>query len=1288
MNRSEFKKYLKEIIFFKVTRYFVMTMLTSLLINYAGYVVAHFFKLPFWLDTIGTMVAAIEFGPIAGALIGGISTISLTIFRGVPIAYSAVGAMVGIVIGFLFPRNAKGEKLGIVSLAILVGILTTFISVFINIHYNNGYTGNLWGDALYDMLRNTVNAFRFNTFVAEGFVDLPDRVISIFIAVVAVRQKDKMFLKNKRKKYGTKATSMILIMGFIMLLSGSASVKAADFESEYETVSYGVNEGILTAEINAVAQTKEGYIWVGTYAGLYIYDGIKFKEFKPDRRIRNVMTLYVDSKGRLWIGTNDAGVCCYNPENGETQFYSKDNGLMANSIRAIGEDKLGNVYIGTVLQLSKITPDGKIKTFTEWDDIYYVNSFLTMDDGSLVGVTNAGKLFLMRDDMLLSITDYDYEGVHYRQVEASGDEILVGTSEYDIDRYKIENDELKYTGNFSLVGLSYVNKMEYNSEIGGYFICCENGMGFLDDTTEKLVNLSHTGFDGAVSDVCIDNQGNIWFASSKQGLLRYSKTPFNNVFTKAGLNADVVNAVMKDDNKLYIGMDKGLKIINLKTYRQIHKDYLDMLEGVRVRHIMKDSKGNIWLSTYGADGLVCIKPDGNIVNFNDTNGDMLGGRCRLVTELSNGTIVAASNMGLSFIKDGVVVNTLGEEDGLNNQYILTLIEREDGSILAGSDGDGIYIIKSGRVAGHIGDAEGLNTAVILRIVPCTHGYIYVTSNALYYDNGEEIRELKNFPYPNCYDVQITKDKECWITSSAGMFIVDEKTLLEDKEYDCTLLNENWGLTTTFTANSWNITDGDVMYLCCTDSVRRISVNDYDTISGDYTPKLMSVNLDDEIIYEKNGKVEIPASSGRIQFNIAINNFSLSNPMVHYYLEGLNDEGITCYQNEITPLTFTNLPYGNYKLHIEIIDRDTGNIEKHIVTEVTKEAMMYEHLYFKLYLMLIAMLLLMYVGWLFVAIRRKSLSIIGLEKEIETDPMTGLLNKAGSESVLKSTCADETGILMMIDLDSFKLVNDIYGHDMGDRILIRFAELIREAVDEEDIAGRMGGDEFISFIKNTLDEEDVDKITKFLNKEIVKSAKEYMGEDMNIPLGTSIGAVRVPKEGREFSELFKLADKALYVVKQNGKHGYSFYQKKSSSKDDNEDERDNNNLEQIKKITGERNEGKGAYLVNFDKMQVIYKFMNRNDSVNESNTGFIRFVIESMDGEEITDELKDDFEDYLVVSLKKNDVVSRYSGSFFVLCGEYENDKFDNLAERLVSGWMKNEAHKKYNVIYEVELVGE
>lgn len=212
----------------------------------------------------------------------------------------------------------------------------------------------------------------------------------------------------------------------------------------------------------------------------------------------------------------------------------------------------------------------------------------------------------------------------------------------------------------------------------------------------------------------------------------------------------------------------------------------------------------------------------------------------------------------------------------------------------------------------------------------------------------------------------------------------------------------------------------------------------------------------------------------------------------------------------------------------------------------------------------------------------------LTKTSTTDALTGLFNKGTSEEELKKICKKSHGSLMMIDLDSFKLVNDIHGHAMGDKILIAFADILRATMHSTDLIGRMGGDEFVAFCHGVHEESAIATKTKFINEKITEAAKKLMGEDMNIPLGASIGCVLVPQAGTDFVELYKKADKALYIVKQNGKHGYNIF---------NEDAPEENvetvvTLAQIEMILNERNKEPGAYIIPFESFRIIYRFLKR------------------------------------------------------------------------------------------------
>ena len=206
----------------------------------------------------------------------------------------------------------------------------------------------------------------------------------------------------------------------------------------------------------------------------------------------------------------------------------------------------------------------------------------------------------------------------------------------------------------------------------------------------------------------------------------------------------------------------------------------------------------------------------------------------------------------------------------------------------------------------------------------------------------------------------------------------------------------------------------------------------------------------------------------------------------------------------------------------------------------------------------------------------------LEEEATVDRLTGLLNKAKGTERVSKLCQRKNGALMILDLDSFKLVNDLFGHEKGDQILKAFADIIRMNSRETDTLCRIGGDEFMGFYEDLTQERAVGSLTKRLNKQLQTAAQKILGEDHGIPLGISIGVVMIPEHGREYNDLFAMADNTLYKVKQNGKHSYAIYG--SESEDYSNAECTENRLDRLVQILEERNDRSGALLLGKDYFQ--------------------------------------------------------------------------------------------------------
>ena len=312
-------------------------------------------------------------------------------------------------------------------------------------------------------------------------------------------------------------------------------------------------------------------------------------------------------------------------------------------------------------------------------------------------------------------------------------------------------------------------------------------------------------------------------------------------------------------------------------------------------------------------------------------------------------------------------------------------------------------------------------------------------------------------------------------------------------------------------------------------------------------------------------------------------------------------------------------------------------------------------------------------------------MLNLKAEASTDKLTGFLNKMSGKAEYNKICASTEGALLMIDLDSFKLVNDIYGHDMGDRVLISFARILSESLPEGTVCARMGGDEFEAFVPGVTDEDSIARFSELINAEMLKDAKQMMGEDMEIPLGASFGVVFAPEFGVDHEDLEKLADKAVYSVKQHGKHGYAIYS--SASMDD--DEAAGMDIHTVSKILDERSIPNNALCLDKDSFLYVYRYIMRYLMRNQGTA--CKVLIDLEPAGEMTDEafreLCDSFGDHIGESLRKSDLFmkSRFN-RYFVLLSDIREDYIEKVVGDLLKEW--NAKHPDtLSISYETEFVG-
>lgn len=177
---------------------------------------------------------------------------------------------------------------------------------------------------------------------------------------------------------------------------------------------------------------------------------------------------------------------------------------------------------------------------------------------------------------------------------------------------------------------------------------------------------------------------------------------------------------------------------------------------------------------------------------------------------------------------------------------------------------------------------------------------------------------------------------------------------------------------------------------------------------------------------------------------------------------------------------------------------------------------------------------------FVNIDQHRKEISRWKEAADNDALTGINNRKGlEEKILKIMKEnwDSSGVLLFLDLDDFKQINDSKGHAFGDKVLRTVAEKIKSCVRSTDVVGRIGGDEFIVFLNGIGGKDAALKKAEEIEQKTQDGFHGY-------PVTVSIGIAQFPEDGAEFDVLIKRADQALYYSKNKGKNRYTFYDKKT------------------------------------------------------------------------------------------------------------------------------------------------
>ncbi len=556
------------------------------------------------------------------------------------------------------------------------------------------------------------------------------------------------------------------ILHALLLSLALAGLAAADPPPRFAHDIWTIDRGLPENSVNAVAQTRDGYLWLGTYEGLVRFDGVQFRVFDktntPALASHTVYRLLEDRAGSLWIGTNGGGLVRYRDgvftpytsaqktglrndvvrvlfedrkgalwigtdggahqmQGGRFQAWGTAEGLASDAVRAITEDADGRIWVGTAGGgLDRLEADG-VRHLGAADGLPSENVRCMFGDRQgRIWIGTGGGLAVWDGQALRRYTTKD--GLSHDIVTAVYQDrkgtIWLGTNGGGLTTWR--------DGRFTAVpepGLTdtivYVvtEDREGSLWVGTYVRGLHRlreapftSLTTRDGLPNDLVKTIHQGPDGAV-----------WIATNGGGLVRWQDGNISTITTKDGLSADIVISVFADPTGTVWA---GTYLRGLNRIRDGKVTVWTTADGLAHNHVSAlhvDRKGTVWVGTYGG-GLSLLR-DGRFQTVSTAQG-LANDVVRTLLEDRAGDVWVGTNAGLSRVHDGTVTSW-GKAEGLASPMVMSLFEDEAGVLWLGTRGGGLVRFKDGRFQS-VTQQKGLFNDVVYRILDDGQGDLWMS----------------------------------------------------------------------------------------------------------------------------------------------------------------------------------------------------------------------------------------------------------------------------------------------------------------------------------------------------------------------------------------------------------------------------------------------------------------------------------------------------------------------------------------------------------------------------------
>jgi len=757
----------------------------------------------------------------------------------------------------------------------------------------------------------------------------------------------------------------------------------------YMIKAWSVEDGLPQNSILSLIQTSDGYIWIGTQLGLVRFDGLTTHIFnrwntsalKSDK----ILSLYQDQSGTLWIGTDGGGVSRF--KEGKWDFYTTDEGLNHNTVRAIAGDSNGNLWIGTDNGISLLeTQTSSIKNFTVEDGLsgFSVTALTITADGTLwIGTGGSGLNRYKKNKFFPFPPNKSFYGRIINTIfEDSRGILWVGT---DNGPLTLVQDQFQSDKNLAKLNRYSINSIMEDRNGAIWFGTDGEGLYSYHPSREKLVSIT-TQFglpENFIYSLMEDREGNLWMGTYTSGLVRLKQTKIYSITTADGLPENKAHTVFYDKNGyLWAGLQrKGLVKVKIEENDTAEVKLYSQANGLpvnRVRALCLDSNNDLWL---GLDGAGLVRKKKEEFQLIADASSLTSKEITTIFQDHSGYLWVGTTRGLNRITltgSNLLFNKI--DDGL---HIRTITEDEDKNLLAGTK-NGLFIIKNNGLQ----KVEKTSSYDILAIHRDREGSLWLGTNGrgfLRLKNGEITRINTDRGIPSNYIFSINEDTggNLWMSSYQGVFKVFQSelgNLANEKDRFSSLLtlecyDEKEGMPSSECVragqpSAWKTPGKNRTEKLFIPTVKGIALFSLENETQSQLKKISPPVIIEKVIADNHSVSDLksmtilPPETGIIEFYFAVLNFTSPEKVkILYKLDGFDSQWQVASSQQKRMVFYLNLSPGTYNFKV-IACSNTGVWNREGASFKFKiKARFYKQLYFYLLILLLLGILISGIYWL-------------------------------------------------------------------------------------------------------------------------------------------------------------------------------------------------------------------------------------------------------------------------------------------------------------------------------------